>query len=514
MKKTVSLSDAVVKAFTSDAFTPAEVRRRLSAVAGGVAMRAGVVDWPSIVAANQVGAALRAEAPERVRDAATRWAREVIDWKRLERGEAPIGPLEAIFPSFCGVGRLTLCEAAAVDLSAVYKSLRRTDAVEAGVALVEWVEFGDEAALKRLTALPGTGQPFGSGQSGWGATAERLARVTTVFQPDVKSALRLLAQNLGRPQFVGPAARDLARRLGVDPVKLSPGATCERHSGDQEDLRPLVDLLAALPEHHDVLRETITAWAQSPLLEKKRLPDLLETVPWDDRFDDALPGACVRRWDSLVLSVAGTRASASVAASTQGAARDFKKKRDKAAAKRTPKPTQAELDRAFFDAAAVTARFEQRRLIALGARPDGFVDEDGLNALTWRPGGDPELVHLYAARGCDLDRPGRRGWTVLDDLAWELPERMVNRQWAAEALVRHGAKGRGVDGASPLHLAARAGNAELVEVMLEHGFDATAKAGAGPWARKTPLELARESQRFATIAVLESASGVRRARAS
>lgn len=46
--------------------------------------------------------------------------------------------------------------------------------------------------------------------------------------------------------------------------------------------------------------------------------------------------------------------------------------------------------------------------------------------------------------------------------------------------------------------------------MLAHGFDPHEKGSAGDWAKKTPLDLAREHEHLATIAVLEHAMAGRR----
>lgn len=495
----MTLPDEVILAFVSPAYDADAVRERLTPLVSGSAHEA-------VTAARAVGAALRAAAPDRVRAAALSWASRVVNWRKVRKDDqnAIVGSLGVLMQMEPRPGRSTLCDVGALELKTAFFDLVApdTDAPEVGTDLVDWVEFADEAALARLSALPSIGLRLSSISS----LGERAARLYTVArQPvsdDIAAEIRWLAKSTGRYGLATAGARVLARRLGVAESELSPGLNCNRSSRSDlhtEEHKPLIDLLARTPEHHAILRDLIPEYLASAWMSKPLLSDLFENVPWDERFELA-PIACVRRWGSLLFSQNGSRASTKLDKTEASARKAFAKKQKELEAKLGAPSEPEPLEAALEEAARGSRRSEVRRLLALGAKPDASPLSDDWTALTYRAGEDPEIIRMFADAGADLERPTKSGLTLLDLIALKDPA--YPELASARVLLERGARGRGYQGASPLHHAAHKGNAELVELLLAHGADPSARAGEGPHAGKTPLELAREAGSPATVAVL------------
>jgi hypothetical protein len=500
MQPVTELSNELITAFTSRFFDTVEVGKRLSP------LLRGSTSWDKVRAAQAVGEALRADDPRRGRAAALAWAREVVDWRGVYTDHQPtvMAHLGAIMAMPRPTpGRFTLCDVSVEEIRTLFRCLvtdERVD-VEVGVDLLDWVEFGTREAFGRLQQVSGKGLRLLSIAS-TGKRAERLYAVAaSPHRDDLEAELRWLASSLGHYGMVTTAVPVLAQRLGVGVTQLATGLDCERSTRadlHSEEHKPLIDLLAACPTHHGLLRELIPFYVGNPWISKPCLPDMLEHVPWDERFD-ALPVGSAGRWGALVLTQKGKRASCKLERTEAAAAKVFAKKRTELETERAAAaPAANDLDRALNDAVMDNVRSDVRRLLRLGAKPDGVVD-DGRTALSHRPGEDPVVIDLLADAGCELDRPARDGMALLDLIARADPAwyRLVS----AERLLVRGARGT----ASPIHAAAKRGNAQLVELLLSHGADASAPATTGPHAGLTPLDLARSVDAYATVAVLERA---------
>jgi hypothetical protein len=94
-----------------------------------------------------------------------------------------------------------------------------------------------------------------------GKRAERLYAVAaSPHRDDLEAELRWLASSLGHYGMVTTAVPVLAQRLGVGVTQLATGLDCERSTRadlHSEEHKPLIDLLAACPTHHGLLRELI-----------------------------------------------------------------------------------------------------------------------------------------------------------------------------------------------------------------------------------------------------------------
>lgn len=504
----MNLTDDLIHLFVSSSYDAASVRTAFEAVTGH-----GPRDFPpyeDIEAARRVGAALREEDPARAREAAIRWLREIVDWEAVSRDlQGGLAHLFALMEREPLPGRRTLAGVGGSEFRGVFSALTydQPPSAELAVDLFQWVEYGDEAAFARVRALGRRPVVLGAIDSLDGRGDRLYAALTIAFGDDVGAELRWLSTSaLTGYGVITVGAKSLAARLGVPATQIASGLDCQR--GGRSDLhgeehKPLFDLLAQSPTHHDLLRELIPRYVDGPWL-AEHLSDTLARVPWDDRWD-APPAASVRRWGSLLVVQNGKRKSHKTEKTTAAAEKAFAKKKDELSAKLGPKdapPPPNKLDEALFEAASNAKRPAVRRLLAWGAKPDGFVKDDGETALSYRAGEDPEIVRLFAAAGADLDRVARMGATLLDFIAYADPT--WNRLACARELLARGAKGRGLQGGTPLHHAARKGNAELVELLLAKGFDPKQPA-SGPYEGKTPLDLARESGSVATRGVLERA---------
>jgi ankyrin repeat protein len=166
----------------------------------------------------------------------------------------------------------------------------------------------------------------------------------------------------------------------------------------------------------------------------------------------------------------------------------------------------ANLDQALYEAARSCKRPQTSFFLKIGAKPDGFVEPDGWGALHYSRGDDPEIVRMYAEAGADLDRPTEHGLGLLD-LICNNNTLSYPKLASGELLLARGARGHVYGGGTPLHYAAKHGQAELVVALLRAGFDPKAPGGAGPFEGKTPSDLAREAGAFATSAALERGIG-------
>lgn len=495
----MTLSDELVLKFVSPHFGSEAVRERLEPLVRGSAHE-------KVVAARAVGAALRASAPERARDAALSWAREVVNWKAVRKDDqnALGGSLGVLMHMEPRPGRSSLCDVGALELRSAFFDIvaPHTDEPGIGVDLLAWVEFGDDDAFARLQKVA----PIGLRLSSIASFGDRAARLYAVARDPaserLEAEIRWLAKATGRYGLATAGARALAKQLGIDVNELSPGLCCNRSSRSDlhaEEHKPLIDLLAKSPTHHAILHELIPEYQASAWMPKALLPDMLENVPWDERFERA-PTACVRRWGNLILTQNGSRVNTKLEKTEAAAVKAFaKKKKDLETKLGAPKPSEnpnAEL----HEAARNCQRSEVRRLLALGAKPDAPDTPDDWTALTYRAGEDPEIIRMYADAGADLELPTKTGLTVLDLIAMKDPG--YPELASARVLLERGARGRGHDGASPLHHAARKGNAELVELLLAHGASANEAGAAGAYAGKTPLDLAREAGSHSVMAAL------------
>ncbi len=115
-------------------------------------------------------------------------------------------------------------------------------------------------------------------------------------------------------------------------------------------------------------------------------------------------------------------------------------------------------------------------------------------------GGDPRLISALAAHGGDARaiyadrRCTPRGFGILVASAWGWVH-YVKRILATDASLANLAEG----GSTPLHEAARNGNAEIVKLLLENGADRGVVDGDG----KTPLDRAAESNHEAVVSLLK-----------
>lgn len=499
----MTLSNELCEAFASEPYDAEAVRERLTPMIRGSA-------FEKVAAARDVGAALRAFTPERARDAALLWAREVVSWKAVREDDqnAIGGSLGVLMQMDPRPGRSALCDIGALEFKQAFFDLvpPHTDAPEVGVDLLAWLEFSDEEAFARLRALAPIGLRLSSIAS-FGERAERFYAVARVpVSHDIEAELRWLGKAAGRYGLATAGARFCARRLGIAETELSPGLNCNRSGRSDlhaEEHKPLVDLLAKCPAHHSILRDLIPEYQASPWMPKVLLSDMFDSVPWDERFDRA-PQACVRRWGTLLFTQNGSRVNTKLEKTETAALASFAKKKKELQAKLGAVAASSRLDAELHEAAREYRRPEVRRLLALGAKPDNPETPDDWTALTYRAGDDPEVIRMYADAGADLDLPIASGLALLDLIAQKDPA--FPQLASARVLLERGAKGRGHDGASPIHHAARKGNAELVELLVAHGAAANEPAGPGPHAGRTPLDLAREARAHATIAVLARTS--------
>jgi hypothetical protein len=495
----MTLSNELCEAFASEHYDAEAARKLLTPMIRGSAHE-------KVVAARAVGAALRAFAPERARAAALLWAREVVSWKGVREDDqnALCGSLGVLMQMEPRPGRSALCDIGALEFKQAFFDIvaPHTDAPEVGVDLLAWLEFGDEDAFARLQELAPIGLRLSSIAS-FGERAERFYAVARIpVGHELEAEIRWLGTATGRYGLATAGARSLGKRLGIPESELSSGLNCNRSSRSDlhaEEHKPLIDVLAKSPAHHSILRELIPEYQASPWMPKALLGDMLESVPWDERFDRA-PQACVRRWGTLLFTQNASRVNTKLEKTEAAAIKAFAKKRKDLEAKLGPPTGDSNLDTALHEAARECRRPEVRRLLALGAKPDNPETPDDWTALTYRAGDDPEVIRMYADAGADLDLPTKTGLAPLDLIALKDPTFPLLA--SARVLLERGAKGRGHDGASPIHHAARKGNADLVELLVAHGARANEPAGAGPYAGKTPLDLAREAEAHATIAVL------------
>jgi len=495
------LDDHLLAAFVSRRFDAAQVESRFGAL---LQMGKDMWDWAPIEAARAVGAALRAEAPERVRGAALLWAERTFDGALastvLQKRMCAIMPMKAL------PGRTTLCDVGVEELEPLHHGALGGADGPLSAALLDWCEFGTREALHRLTEAPGL-KPERISISSPGERAERLYEVIArAHRGDVAAEVRALIP-IGRYGLTTAGARHLARRLGVDPATLSSGLDCNRSSRmdlHPEEHRPLIDLLAQRPELEELLVEAIAAYCDAVPMPKQLLPDLFAHVPWSEHAS-APPAWFVGRLGSLLFTQSAKRATCKLEKTDAAAGKAFSKKVAELTAKAGAGPQLPEdPSAALHDAVKNYRRADVRWLLAHGARPDGHP-AGAVTALLFHAGDDPEVLRLMIAAGADVKRRDERGLTVLDVIAGLNPTHP--RLASAEILLAAGVRGDGYGGASQLHHAARNGNAALCELLLAHGAAPSAVAGPGSFEGKTPLDLARAlgDAGIATVAVLERA---------
>ncbi len=514
----MNLSAPLIAAFVSRHFNA----RAVSSALGAAADAAESSD-DEVTAAWPIGAALRAESVERAQAAAMLWAKEVVDWKAAiaKHRDAPrkaarqLGAICAPEPT---PGRRTLLRAGWSDLIRLAALFESSLDGELGANLIAWVEFGDEAARKRLGAS--TARP----ELSIDAVGEIGDRIFAVLSPDADSdrRLRWLAGVTGRYGQVALGAHAVARTLGV--AEVSPGLTCSRGGRatlHTDEIKPLVDVIArGRPELMIELLPVILD--NSCLAGGDYELDMLENVPWDEvvdiRIGDASFGG--RRLGPLIVSTitTGKKPGAlrcKVAANAKIAIKDLAKTvaaaEVKLGARSGTVKLAGNLDQLLYAAAMQCNQSRTRLLLELGGKPDGHVADDGRTALIASWGDDPEIVRMYADAGAEIDRPAAE-WSLLDLLA-DADRIAMPRLGSALMLIERGARGHAIHGAMPIYHAAARGHAELVEALVAAGADGTTPPKTGAYAGKTALELATAAGAYATMAALAPESLARSERA-
>ena len=110
-----------------------------------------------------------------------------------------------------------------------------------------------------------------------------------------------------------------------------------------------------------------------------------------------------------------------------------------------------------------------------------------------------EAVAALISHGADVNARDKDQCTPLHAAA------VNNEIEAVAALISHGAdvNAREEDGETPLMYASCNGRAKVVEALLDAGADKELKATRGRWKGKTALDIARDENEGAVVAVLE-----------
>src|SRR5207247_778516 len=142
-------------------------------------------------------------------------------------------------------------------------------------------------------------------------------------------------------------------------------------------------------------------------------------------------------------------------------------------------------------------------LLAKGIDVNG-TERGGPTALQFAAAaGHADIVALLLAKGADPRKADERGWT---------PLHMATGKRIAELLVDKGAdaNARSQTGEAPLHLAAAHGHTAMIELLLEHKADPSAKARPGAFDSKnhTPLEAALHAGQVEAVQLLRKAGAL------
>lgn len=143
-------------------------------------------------------------------------------------------------------------------------------------------------------------------------------------------------------------------------------------------------------------------------------------------------------------------------------------------------------------------------LIAQGADPN-VQGQDGGSALMAAASNSAKLVELLLAEGADVSARMANGSGVMTQFTVGVITERVPLE-LGETLLTHGAEvdeamtGGATDGYTPLMMAARNNQEELVRFLIEHGANVNAVAGDGA----TPLSLAEEEGHGNIVEILKA----------
>ncbi len=500
----MTVSDALVHAFTSPYSDSQETRRRLEALA------ASPDDNATLRAAQVLGGAVRVRGRDAV-NAACEAALDSVDWSDPTIGgnQLPPWPLRLIAPQHARAGRGTLLDTSFVDLSFLLGLAPAATRREVASHLIRWTEFG-EAERDALAPFVGL-DPARTlrGSFSYGAIAGRVGLVMVAsLAGDPVAACRYLLAHPGNYRSHSGVARLYAERAGVkltaSGLDCDPGGRTDLHG---EELAPLLEFLAR--EHRAVFEEVVCDALDTPWVRPTNLrAAALDTITADEEgavYASGGRGVEVRRFGRVVVVAkydAKSAASLSLAKDEKAAKKTYAKKLSEASAAlgsdvgSLGRTTDAQA--LFVKAVSAGNRYDIRRAIAAGVDVNVAVESDDWRALHVMARRDAGSVRRILAAGAEVDAKTAYGVTALylalNDL---LAPFLVD---SVDALVGAGARDVAYANCSLLARAASIGFADAVTRMIAAGFDPSATDANG----RTVRECALASGQLHVVAALDA----------
>ncbi|MFO0555314.1 MAG: hypothetical protein U0271_43460 [Polyangiaceae bacterium] len=507
-------------AFATASFDALEVERRFRAVLDQADPK-----LQDVAAARVVGAVLRLEGIERVRQAVEAFC-SLVDWEVISQhpGGVMEGPLSILCHGRYQAGERALLDVGFDDVVQLMRAADKPDA-ELGRAVLEHLAFGDEAALATLTSRIKGDSSFDQ-KLGVSSTREINLRVYDVLRRVRADRLETPRAELewalahGSSNFHLTALTSLTTRMGLS----APSGQHQWGDHPRNDLRAFV---AALSIDWEVASSALTTWCKQRYVDSddwlmSELDLAQRDEDWELRASPQGRDTWTRvvRVGALVITqdldtkngVPILRSASKLAAKRYASASQAQKEVDKLLgkaeknrkAKRTPYQAGERESPERWLAFAVESRDRQlvRALVEQGVKV--APTEEGDDPMWIRllsSDVDPELLADLLRAGVDPNARDRDGDPAIGRLYLGIPD-TVDALAALGLMLAAGAdpNARASDGQTALHYAAANGQAAATALLVKHGADATLLT-ADDRAR-TAEQLAREGGELHVAALL------------
>ncbi|MGH1347870.1 MAG: ankyrin repeat domain-containing protein [Nannocystales bacterium] len=472
--------------------------------------------YRDVIPVHELCGAVKLEDPARVRPV-TQMVLRGLNTSRLGDRD-PQKPLRTLWlisdhiPHPSGRALLTLAHR---DLLTLVQGARVTPALLED--LVEWLEFADLEAKRRV--LPALDPSARFIRHGFRSSAEirgRIWELVAELAGESRAQFEVLARYPAALGLISIGARAIAKKHGTSPVEIGTARWPTDKQLHAYELRPLLESAFRVdPEVFcDVVRPIVDSPHCSEVYERWWMVGFL---PWDDEREvlsdtevgvARVWGRCVFSWHAK-LGKAG-RFRCKVCKTPAKATAHFEALVTKWCEKMEAESTEPRSgyektmpgDGGDNDESTLAYAIEHNERILLeryrgvgGLTPPGPADS-GWTPLHKARGDDSDVVRAALELGYAPDAATDDGLTLLDLIASD--EAFPWHVASARILVNAGARGSCVGGNSVLHRAAQAGNAELAGLLLESGFDSSARNDDG----FSPRELAEQAKQWGVVARL------------